>query len=636
MNCNGTTVEYNSVVIHDVLTDSVDQEVVYDPTGVDPIGIRVRVQITGYVHLAAQEGLGVQMTGDLAGAMRAVQDALLTPRRTFTMKLGEQIWLSCSPYLAERCVAYSPPSSSAQWDIEHGPRPTLRVLAIYGQHAIKISFGITYTKSICQDPAAAYLFRGLMNLRLWISDDIDCSDWTVTRTYQGVLRFYGSVPFANNEVVHPNQIARAFAIPPLQWGFQRKRISINQDPNGLSATFSVTDKEVWAVAPAPATDWEGNFEVRTPYGGITCESECQVTVRGGKMTPKWHLVRLVMQILNAKLSLLKVPQNYIVMGMGLSEPLNRNEVSGYAKIKHMGEGSLAEPLTLGAFKANSNTWFKPFPSQGPGSLNVAGLAPGTHAPYHPEHGYQGSCPDGANTVLYAPNSIVGLLLPALQTPCCPVWLTNHEAGYEPYPPGYMGSDYPPDSGTEIQTGSSPTPPENDTDRYDVAHKEHFYWNCKLTSEYQTKTGLAAFPRAAPDANQATLSMVRMHAPCQFREIRMEFFRTVEWPQLPKPAEKWTDDWGIDHYLLDWKLAPNAASMAADHKTDIRSCLMILHYALSRPVDWEKGEGFAVGRLPNRRPDDRGFQELPMAVANQIFVDPENIIGVVVSSPSPPQ
>ena len=66
MTCPGTTVEYNGITIHDVLTDDVTQEVVYDKTGVDPIGIRVTVSITGYVHMAAQEIHGIRKTGDLA------------------------------------------------------------------------------------------------------------------------------------------------------------------------------------------------------------------------------------------------------------------------------------------------------------------------------------------------------------------------------------------------------------------------------------------------------------------------------------------------------------------------------------------------------------------------------------------
>lgn len=636
MTCNGTTVEYNGITIHDVLTDEVLQEIVYDKTGVDPIGIRVTVTVTGYVHLAVQEQIGIKGSGSLASSMQDVQAMLLVPRRTFNMSVGGQTWLTCSPYAVERCSNYPEgvrgrPSHSGYWDIENGPRPSLRVIGIVGQHSMKIKFGIVYCRSICQEPDAARDFKGLLHMRFWIVDDIDCTTWMLTRTYQGRLRFYGNSPQVEGSPAHQNLIARAFAIPPLQWGFQRKRISINEDPSGLEAEFQVVDQEVWAVAPAPAIDWEGHFEVTIPYGGVTCESECRVTLRGGKMTPKWHLLRLAMQILDAKLRLSAVPIRYIPMVMSFSEPLNANEVTGYARVKHLGQTNTSAPLTLNVFAANATTWFKPFPPVGPGSLNVSGLAPGTHSPYHFEHGFQGSSPDGATTVMWAPNSLVGLLLPALQVPCCPIWLSNNVAGYAPSP-GYDGQQYQPEQGTETQIAQSPVEPSPGSNDYNESHREWWYWNTRLTSRYQSWTGLGAFPRAvaSTDSTHATLSLVRMHAPCQFRQVRLEFTRANQWPELPKPKEQWTDNNGIVHTLLDWKLAPNAASQGADGKADVRSVAMLMNYALSRPVKFEDGENYPVGRLPVRKTSgtgDYGWQELDAGISPAIFLEPVNIIGV---------
>jgi hypothetical protein len=641
MTCNGTTVEYNGITIHDVLTDEVLQEIVYDKTNVDPIGIRVTVTITGYVHLAAQEVIGIKGTGTLASAMQGVQEMLLVPRRQFNMKIGDQSWLTCSPYAVERCSSYpaginGSPTSSGEWDIENGPRPNLRVIGIVGEHSMKIKFGIVYCKSICQEPWAATMFKGLLHMRFWIVDDIDCTTWMLTRTYQGRLRFYGNSPVAEGMAAHQNLLARAFAIPPLQWGFQRRRISINEDPSGLEAEFQVVDQEVWAVAPAPAIDWEGHFEVTIPYGGVTCESECRVTLRGGKMTPKWHLLRLAMQILDAKLRLSAVPINYIPMVMSFTEPLHLNEVTGYARVKHLGETSTSAPLTLSVFAANATTWFKPFPATGPGSLNLTGLAPGTHAPYQFEHGFQGSSPDGATTIAWAPNSLVGLLLPALQVPCCPIWLTNNIQGYAPNP-GYGGQVYPPEEGTQIAVAQSPNTGSPGNPVGSPTHRQWWYWNTRLTSRYQTWNGLGAFPRAqaSTDSTKATVSVIRMHAPCQFRQVRLEFTRANHWPELPKPKESFMHG-GIRHTLLDWKLAPNASSQGADSKSDIRSVAMLMNYVLDRPVDWENNESYPVGRLPNRElatggtgtpGDDTVWQQLDTSVAAEIFVEPYNIIGV---------
>jgi hypothetical protein len=177
---------------------------------------------------------------------------------------------------------------------------------------------------------------------------------------------------------------------------------------------------------------------------------------------------------------------------------------------------------------------------------------------------------------------------------------------------------------------SPVAPSGGTPDYTEEHREWWYWNTKLTSRFTTWNGLGAFPRAAADSDKNTLSLVRMHAPVQFRQVRLEFVRAGAWPQLPKPKEQWTDNNSIVHTLLDWKLAPNAASLAADGKADVRSTAMVLNYAMSRPVNWEEGENFPVGRLPERNATtsgDHGWQELDAGITPAIFVEPHNIIGV---------
>jgi formyltetrahydrofolate deformylase len=77
---------------------------------------------------------------------------------------------------------------------------------------MKIKFQIVYCRSICQEPWAATLFKGLLHMRFWIVDDIDCTTWMLTRTYQGRVRFYGNPPVAEGWPAHQNLLARAFAM----------------------------------------------------------------------------------------------------------------------------------------------------------------------------------------------------------------------------------------------------------------------------------------------------------------------------------------------------------------------------------------------------------------------------------------
>jgi hypothetical protein len=185
-------------------------------------------------------------------------------------------------------------------------------------------------------------------------------------------------------------------------------------------------------------------------------------------------------------------------------------------------------------------------------------------------------------------------------------------------------------GTERSVATSPVAPAPADFTGSESHREWWYWNTKLTSKYTTHLGRGAFPRAQDDTDKNTLSLVRMHAPCQFRQVRIEFVRANSWPELPKPKEQWTDNNQIVHTLLDWKMAPNASSTAADGKGDVRSVAMVLNYAMSRPVDWNAGENFPVGRLPNRPANssaDHAWQELDAGLTPAIFVEPWNIIGV---------
>ena len=58
--------------------------------------------------------------------------------------------------------------------------------------------------------------------------------------------------------------------------------------------------------------------------------------------------------------------------------------------------------------------------------------------------------------------------------------------------------------------------------------------------------------------------------------------------------------------------------------------MLMNYALSRPVKFEDGENYPVGRLPVRKTSgagDYGWQELDAGITPAIFLEPVNIIGV---------
>ncbi len=234
-----TTIRYNGVEIKSVLTESIDQEVVKDSTGVDPIYVRVRVAVRGIVHLSQNANLmGLKVPGDLATGVNSVIDDLLQPRRPFSMLINGLPMFDVVPGMVR------PGLSAAQaplnrTDCNHGPITTVRFLEVVSGNTMRIEFTCTMHLPYCDQTGQSP--GGIISFRFWIAEDIDCTTWTTRRIYSGRVRV------AHMGINVLTAFRNNIRFPPLQRSFVRKAISLHQSPNGLEMDFTVVDQEMWST-----------------------------------------------------------------------------------------------------------------------------------------------------------------------------------------------------------------------------------------------------------------------------------------------------------------------------------------------------------------------------------------------------
>lgn len=590
---DGTTIVYNDTIIRDVLTNQIQQRVMYDPSGVDPIGLTVRVDATGYAHASGDE-LDPNF-GHYTGATPtdAMRDYLLRrlnmPRRPFRMTVGNETLFSIDPHHVEWCKlghGYQNPSS-INADIDNGPKPSTTITAVIGQHSYRVNFVLEFTIQICND--ATSQFQGLVSLRFAIHDDIDTTDWTTNRTMLGRLR-------VKSKAIHIHQVANAFAVPPLPRGWQRQQISFHEDRGGLELEFVIRDKQVYAAAPKPATDWGGTYTVQVNFGGVTCESECNVWLKGALHTPKTELLTLAAKILDAKTHVMDIDKKHIIMGATFTEDLKNNHVTAKCRIKHAGSEQRAVLVNF-RDPEKSLSFGKP--------LDPDRVM--TVPPYDPEVSYVPG---------RKPGSLAGLFSCVLTTPCCPIWFspTNPPAYEHEEPEDEPSLIYPLDS-VAHELAHVDLLPDPDAEAVTQQHKDAMYEDVRVTSRIITNTGIVA---AVTSNGVATF--LQSHGTVQFREVTLEAVRVGAWPEMPSPLRKlWTDSNGIQHALIKATHDIDGATLDARAGVDARSTRVRMLYALSRPV--AENEPMPACRIPYRASTSEDYQ----VVAQTFFVEPEEIL-----------
>jgi len=585
-----TTIEYNGILLQDVLTEPISHDVVYESTGVDQIGMRVVVTCTANVHTSANDFHGKKSPRQQLGAgINVLLNVLLVARRPFRMMIGNSPVYDIRPGAAAR---NAPPGTVTadldHMDIEHGPKPRLQIMAIRSGNSATIQFSVEFIVPICGGGNAKNN-TGLVNFRFWIVEDIDCRTWLTSRTYTGRLR-------VAHKNIDPRALAKQIAIPPQQRGFKRQVVALNESEDGLHLDFTVRDEEIIVSPPwSPggqfgAVSWDAVHQVSTQTGAVSY-SDLSVTLTGPKTTSKENLFLLALKVFETKThyQALRAKTCAVLEHFGMKDVLKDNTIEVSGRIRHTG----GEATALAIWGAGP--YFdigKPLGDLGVGFDDQISYQPGPTA------------------------TLAGLFLSVLQTPCEPARMPqNVEKAPPPYKPEYK-------PGTPTTTPPSYIPQYEDYEHPSPGHLEAMYLDYRLDSDLIVNNGRIALPTGASSASQGnSLALVQLYRDTAMRHIALEATRVGKPPELPTPNVQFSDSNGIQHVQIGQAdVTPSAPILSADARKLVYGVHMEIRYAMDRAP--RVGESVAVGCLPYRTtsPGDTS-RTLPAT----IFVAPEKLL-----------
>lgn len=189
-------------------------------------------------------------------------------------------------------------------DVNNGPKPiAVKIIQKTDVFAV-ISFTIEVTKIRCLKGETYWSEPGLdgrleriptenmiVSHRVWTEEAIDSHFYT-TRTTYGKIR----ITNANKSAHWYREAWKA----PLEDGFRRESVRFSESEDGMTLSYTVTDRQVQNAAPFPATSFNGNIA----YSVVNnAEMSLQMTISlvGRVDSPRDALVTRALQAITAKL-----------------------------------------------------------------------------------------------------------------------------------------------------------------------------------------------------------------------------------------------------------------------------------------------------------------------------------------------
>jgi len=636
--CHSTTVTYNKIEIRNVLTESMDTTTVYDATGVDPIGIRVKMTFTGEVY--AIEGDSEWLHGhtwqaapeQLPNGLYNVINKFLQPRQKLVIKIGNDTLFDVRPGGVATCGEPAPVSLGEDWedvDISNGPRSSCQVLAIKGGRTAKCRFSVEFTTQSCQ--ASGHI----LNIRWRVHDDIDCRTWLTKRTYEGVIRFRARIVgevarFLGAEASgNPFHLARQRAFPPLLRGFRRETVAYHEEASALEISFIVIDQEVYSSAPSPATFWEGTYTVTMAQNAVTCTQNLTFSLKGDPTVRKTDLITLATYIIDSKLQM-KINRapgepapNFLLLSSMFQEDLAENRinvsVTTWSALITGNENAEDARYTLNLSQGDKFTLGQTLPE------NVSNFLTNPYSKtYDPK----------VSTIPARWPQEVSYLLCGLQNPCC---VSEVGGGPIEAEPAAMPSTYSAYSRQEPITYSLAKT------LYSESHTKSSYEYYKMSSDLIGDTGWRAFPlgkQCSSTDNESTVAFSHIHCPVQIRKITINAMRINSWPELPKPIH-WKDDTAnppIKHILKDYTIEPMPVQLSADGCDTIHEVVATYYYYLDKPYQVGSSYKIPAGRVPYiskaklaaaNKTTEGGVDADKQAIASIYFIHPKELLATTL-------
>ncbi|WP_321376939.1 hypothetical protein [Trichococcus shcherbakoviae] len=603
-----TRVIYNGVELHNVLTKTWNQEVVYDPSNTDVLFCRYKMSFEGIVHvqfrstgsdltsepawISLLDGDGdAQATSDLSALVATIKARLSESRKDLRVYFDDVLvvdCLSCESLLPYQNAGSASTTNSNRGDVDNGPKPrTVSITHVGGAKVFRVAFSIdcamvqthTGTSLTSLQPSDKQVQWVLSN-RWSISETLD-ENYFTSRTIRGRMRTSSPCYSA----FHP--YFKCIVVPSLETGFKRDRLVYSVSENQLDVEYEITDKQVFYSAPWPASKMEATYTESTD-DGVSCFGEVTVRLEGTPASSVPLLIQRALQVADAKLkfSVKNSTNCYQLSNCSITEYVGeKNAVEVRMRIRHLEELTTLENYTK-LFKENfSGDLTLPKVDGQPAEYDQkVSFAPARYG-YDPH----GDINAGRSA------AYLFLIQCYLQTP----WGTNaaHAIGTATvnntpptYTPGTQDTTV-----TEVPYGT--IPPAGSSNQ-SAETLDAVYTYVRAESKYITAPCRVQMPIAAEPAETADTCIVfDLGAKQARREIRVDAERVGKPPEIPEPADTFTDG-QIKGTLLKYWDRSLPPTLAADKTQKIYRIEAYYLYALNRPP--LKTEPTKIGVLQNTK------------------------------------
>lgn len=588
----GTTVEYNGITMHGVVTREWNQEVVYEDSGADMLRHTFHLTFEGMVHtqnIGGEPTSRVDPTKASAVTTQAyVRAMLLQPRQGLVVKMGGETILTAHPATTSLNDKYM--------DVNNGPKPqSLDIIHVVSGNIFRVSFSIECSLLEC-GPKATGVADVLSN-KWSVAETID-KDFIVSRIIQGRLQ----VSNAKRNL----HIYRGLMVPRLENGFRRESFIFSASADGLTVDYEVTDRQVHTAAPDPATSISGRHTESTT-DGIKMYTDMSVRLEGPPGANTQALITAAVNVIEGRIRYGEEKRStqypsYLLNGAVTEIFGARNIVEVHIKL--LRNVSADDSGSIGSGDQLLRRHFTGLLHSQGRPITVA-MDPTYNPAKSPPMPMYGMTPGGQKR---GP-AVVTILECYLQQPCLDV----HRIAHGDRSLSTSASEG--DSQGRYNTPVFQVPEEPPTERppylkTDIV-KTPIYTKYKMESRYTNASIQVQLPIAKSSYSQQdkepTSTVFSLAAPIYRRVINVEAERVGGWPQMPEAKQTYSDG-DLNGTLLDHSLVMVTPTVAPDAQKRIYRILGEYIYAMDRPPTPD--ELINAGTLPMLIPrlDDKVSRE----------------------------
>lgn len=504
------TFSYGSISLAYCFTKSFAESSESDPSGTDQTFTRARLTVQGILAGGIQPATSGELPADL---MRRIEHDLLRKRQRLRYRLGGRTVLAVDPPPEAGVLANAPGNNQVGQrlvvDAANGPHPIAVSFPIITEGAIHVEFTVEVCFVNC--PGGAAEQRGYASNRFRQTESYDTNGYC-TVTTSGLLIGRSDLR------TRPDQL-RGAIVPPIRKGYQRESSQWTLSEDGLSLSYSLTDKEYYLGPPPPAKKASGQFIVTSNAAGAAWTGQCTVRLEAGKDVKKRDLLNLAVLIARSRLELYAMTSDRSgvrtipALQSTYSTPLYENVVEVSFKCRLSPQKIQSADLRPGERGFAGGFSFSAFDKPMPGSpvKDQPGIAPAIRGFFN----------------------LPAMIAAEFQDPCVATAIAQSNLPV----PATLQNSLPPQASNPASINVGNVLPPSDTSSNDFDPSYEFY---TIAVKYIGKTGRGAF---ASTGTTTTRPKYQTHNPTLKMEVSWSAERIGLEPELPDPCS------GDDDYLL---------------------------------------------------------------------------------------